>query len=262
MSGKISFILGATDHAPMIFSRLDRSEHIIGVGGQLMEYGAYDPIEVGQLGQILMEKRRLYGEGVVAVDCGANVGVHTVEWGRLMRKWGSVLAFEAQERLYYALAGNVALNNLFNVKAVHAAVGNKTGEWMISCPDYNIPSSYGSFELRKSDRNEFIGQTIDYENTTCSVPLMTIDQFQLSRCDLIKIDVERMEEEVIEGAWNTITTHLPLLCIEIIKSDLKTIVKKLQNIGYQSLEFTAGNILAIHEKDEVFPLVNGKKVEV
>lgn len=260
MSGRISFVLGATAHAPMIFSRLDYRQDGCGVGAQLMENGAYDPIEVQQLSRVLLEKRRLCGDGVVAVDCGANVGVHTVEWGRLMYQWGSVLSFEAQERLYYALAGNVALNNLFNVKAVYAAIGNKKGEWKISCPDYTIPSSYGSFELKQSDRNEFIGQTIDYSKKETTVPLVTLDQFHLTRCDLLKMDVEGMEAEVIEGAWATINTHKPVLCIEIIKSDRNAIIKKINEIGYKCLDF-GGNILAINEKDALSSLIHGKVIE-
>jgi FkbM family methyltransferase len=44
----------------------------------------------------------------VAVDVGANVGAFTVLWGRHMMGWGSVHAFECQERIFYALAGNIA----------------------------------------------------------------------------------------------------------------------------------------------------------
>jgi len=44
-----------------------------------------------------------------------------------MTGWDHVLSFEAQERLYYAVAGNIARNNCFNVKAIHAAVGNTDG---------------------------------------------------------------------------------------------------------------------------------------
>ena len=31
--------------------------------------------------------------------------------GKLMTDWGSVLVIETQERIYYALAGNIAINN-------------------------------------------------------------------------------------------------------------------------------------------------------
>jgi FkbM family methyltransferase len=63
----------------------------------------------------------------VAIDCGANIGVHTTQWARLMTGWGRVVAFEPQERIYYALAGNIAINNCFNVRAIHAAVPSTPG---------------------------------------------------------------------------------------------------------------------------------------
>ena len=49
----------------------------------------------------------MHGDGVVAVDGGANIGVHTIEWATAMTGWGSVIAIEPQERIYYALAGTL-----------------------------------------------------------------------------------------------------------------------------------------------------------
>jgi hypothetical protein len=48
-------------------------------------------------------RRQYFKDGVVVIDCGANIGAHTIEWGKRMTGWGSVLAIEAQERIYYAL---------------------------------------------------------------------------------------------------------------------------------------------------------------
>ena len=36
-------------------------------------------------------------------------------------------AVEAQERIYYALAGNLVLQNCFNARAIWAAVGTEAG---------------------------------------------------------------------------------------------------------------------------------------
>jgi FkbM family methyltransferase len=77
---------------------------------------------------LLTLRRQYYGDGVVAIDCGANIGVFTLEWARAMTGWGSVIAVEAQERIYYALAGNIAINNCFNARAVLAAVADKPGK--------------------------------------------------------------------------------------------------------------------------------------
>jgi FkbM family methyltransferase len=257
MTDRISFILGATEHAPMIFSRLDyriTPEETYGVGYDLMKDGMYDIYYIREMNHILSLRRQIYGDGVMIVDCGANVGVHAIEWGRLMRDWGKVLAFEAQERIYYALAGNVALNNLFNVKAVHAAVSNQSGSMMMCSPDYTIPGSYGSFEIQHSEKNENIGQPIDYSQKKDRVDLVTIDQFALPRCDCIKIDVEGMESQVLKGAKKTISSCKPMLWVEVLKSDQKEIVSSLQETGYECFLFGM-NVFAVHSQDKILPLL-------
>ena len=88
-----------------------------GVGHQILETAAFDPMEVKMVLDLLAMRRRHYGDGVLAIDCGANIGVHTIEWANRMHGWGRVIAIEAQERLFYALAGNIAINNCFNARA-------------------------------------------------------------------------------------------------------------------------------------------------
>jgi hypothetical protein len=60
------------------------------VGYQLLEAGAFDPIEVELALQLIESRRRIHGAGVVAIDCGANIGIHTIEWATAMTGWGSV----------------------------------------------------------------------------------------------------------------------------------------------------------------------------
>jgi hypothetical protein len=75
-----------------------------GVGFQILETAAFDPLEVKMAVELLSLRRRNHEDGVLAIGCGANIGVHTIEWATAMTCWGSVLAIEAQERIYYALA--------------------------------------------------------------------------------------------------------------------------------------------------------------
>ena len=137
---KLAFVLAATKHGTMIVNRLDYRmvgpSAGIGVGFQILETAAFDPVEVEMALQLIELRRRYYGDGVVAIDCGANIGVHTIEWATAMTGWGSVIAVEAQERLYYALAGNIAINNCFNAIAMHAAVASETGSMKIPTPNY------------------------------------------------------------------------------------------------------------------------------
>ena len=247
----VPFILISTNHGTMIINRNDYfmvgHEGGYGVGFQLLNTSSFDQKEI-DLALALISKRRInFGDGVVAIDCGANVGVHTIEWARLMFGWGEVISFEAQEKIYYALAGNVAINNCLNVTAKHSAAGAKCGFIQIPEPNYLIPSSFGSFEIKEKESNEFIGQAIDYKKTK-SVPLITIDSLELNRLDFIKIDVEGMEEEVLDGAKESIMKNHPIMLIETIKSNKNNINKFLEIKGYKFLEVGL-NYLAIHQDD-------------
>src|SRR6202000_1840143 len=175
----LAFVLASSNHGTMIVNRNDYrmidAEHGYGVGFQILQTGSFDPTEVRLVLDLLALRRKHHGDGVVAIDCGANIGVHTIEWAKAMTGWGSVLSIEAQERIYYALAGNIAINNCFNALAVNAAVSSESGTMQVPNPNYFTPSSFGSLELRQRPNTEFIGQHIDYADNTVLVRKMTLD---------------------------------------------------------------------------------------
>lgn len=249
----IAFCLVSSDHGPMLINRFDYNHSFngdyYGVGAQIMETGHYDPRDVANLKDLLRCRRNHYGPGVVAMDCGANIGVHTVEWSRLMRDWGSVIAIEAQERVFYALAGNITIQNCFNARAIWAAAGDVPGELEIPEPNYREQGSFGSFELKPRVGTEFIGQAIDYGKPTSTVKQIMIDGLGLERLDLLKMDVEGMEAEALQGARETIERCKPILFIETVKSDKDLITAALRNEGYKVLP-SGMNVLAIHKDDK------------
>ena len=252
---KLAFVLASSDHGTMIVNRLDYrmvdQTRGYGVGYQLLETASFDPREVQLALDMLMLRRKHYGDGVLGIDCGANIGVHTIEWAKTMTSWGSVLSIEAQERIYYALAGNIAVNNCFNAIALNAAVSSESGVMQIPSPNYLVPSSFGSLELRQRTGNEFIGQPIDYQNMV-NVRKLMLDEFNLPRVDLIKIDVEGMEMEVLEGTAKTIERCRPIMLIEKIKADAGQLRQWLERRGYVLIE--AGiNLLVIHTTDKALP---------
>src|SRR5262245_47380652 len=233
---KLAFVLASSNHGTMIVNRLDRhmvnAENGYGSGFQILETAAFDPEEVKIAIEVLTLRRRHHGDGVVAIDCGANIGVHTIEWAKAMTGWGSVLSIEAQERIYYALAGNIAINNCFNAIALHAAVSSEAGTMKIPNPNHMIPASFGSLELRQRPNTEFIGQPISYSENTVDIRTMALDECDLPRVDFIKLDVEGMELEALEGAKKTIEGSHPVLLIEKIKTDTDQLRRWLKDHSY------------------------------
>jgi FkbM family methyltransferase len=261
-SRKAAFVLVSSDHGTMIVNRFDYrmvdAENGYGVGFQILEKSSYDSREVEYVVSLLGLRRKYFGDGVVAIDCGANIGVHTIEWAKTMNGWGAVIAIEAQEQIYYALAGNIALNNCFNVKAILAAVAAKDGVIKIPRPNYREPGSFGSLELRQRENNEFIGQEISYsDDSTSEVRALTLDSLTLTRIDLIKLDVEGMELEALQGAMNSIQRHHPILIVEFIKTDEAMLRALLEKNDYQI--FKVGlNLLAVHKADQTITHVSKK----
>lgn len=235
---RLPFVLAASDHGPLIINQLDfavdpETGAWYGVGSQIMRQGAFDPEEVELTLDLLKDRRETHGDGVVALDGGANIGVFTVEWARAMTGWGEVVAFEPQERLFYALAGNVALANAFNARACWAALGATSGKMMMPRPNYLLSGSYGSLELRHGVKTEFIGQSVSYEDDALEpVVLVAIDDLALPRLDLLKLDIEGMEIEALAGARETIRRCRPHLLIEWIKAGLPAVTEALNPLGY------------------------------
>jgi FkbM family methyltransferase len=260
---KIAFVLADTDHGTLILNRLDY--HMVsptagyGVGFEILEKATFQVAEIDATLTFLELRRKQFGDGVVAVDCGANVGTHTIEWAKKMTGWGRIVAIEAQERIFYALAGNIAINNCFNAQAVHAAVAEKDGSMTIPVPNYLMPASFGSLELRKRENPEFIGQNIEHAGPNiATVRTVSLDSLNLPRIDLIKIDVEGMELDVLRGAAKSIEKSKPVLLVEAIKVDQNQLRVAMEGFGYQIYKM-GQNFLGVHPSDKAATHVMTRK---
>jgi FkbM family methyltransferase len=247
-----SFILAATDNGTLIVPRFDYAHSPdglgYGVGFSLLGDSQFQAPADENIRLLLTLRRDKHGQGVVAIDCGANIGAFSVSWARHMSGWGWVMAIEAQERLFYALAGNLALNNCLNAQALHAAVGAEPGRMMMPQPDYTRAGSFGSLELRAGPDNEPIGQPVDYAKTV-PVRVVSLDALAPHRVDLIKIDVEGMEFEVLCGARDVLTRFKPILLIEAHKGDVAAVRDVLHRHGYTELLPLGLDWIAIHPTD-------------
>ena len=77
---------------------------------------------------------------------------------------------------------------------------------------------------------------------------LALDEYNLPRVDFIKLDVEGMELDALEGASKTIERSRPILLVEKIKSNPEQINRWFSDRGYVLREVGI-NILAVHSDD-------------
>lgn len=187
--------------------------HDLYVGKALDLYGEYSYGETGWWEQLLQP-------GMTVVDVGANLGAHTVALGHIVGPTGYVYAFEPQVELCTLLQQNITQNNISG-SVINCALGAFNSSSMSLPPiDYSRPNNFGAVEL---------GQ---YEHRA-TIPLQRLDAYfdtnvpQPHHVEFIKLDVEGFEPQVLKGATQLISTHLPMLEIEC---DREGTLPKLQSI--------------------------------
>ena len=177
----------------------------------------------------------------VVVDIGANMGTFTVRLSQLVRS-GVVVAFEPQRIIYQQLCCNVFLNKLKNVFAYNMALGKEQGEVTLTPINYDSGSP---------------GEVRIHGNNGERVICQALDSFGLTNVSLIKMDVERYEPFVFDGAKETIKNNRPVILFELTTLPLPDypkdfVIKMLKELNYNIYEVSQwGDYLAIpQEKDD------------
>lgn len=245
-----AFVLTTSHHGPLIVNVRDQ-----GVGGQVLATGTHEP-EVIQLGALILdEKRKLRGDGVHALDVGANVGTCTMGWANHMAGWGSITAYEPQEHVYYCLAGGVVLGNHMNVRAINAVVTDKFGTMKIPTLNHSEHANFGGLSLIPDVQVE-PGQPVSFVETdmvdTTAVALNGV----LGRVDFIKMDVEGMEPMALEGALEMIAREKPVIAAEYLHCGPYKIREKLPDYEFILINY---NIYCVHPDDRIiFDMLQSK----
>jgi FkbM family methyltransferase len=183
------------------------------IGRSIITYGEFSHDEIG----IFLE---LLASGSVVIEAGSNIGVHTLFLAQHVGPNGAVYAFEPQRIVFQTLCGNLALNSVPNVFAFQSALGSKPSTLRLPPINYRSVENFGGIRLSSEGAGE-------------SVPVTTIDSLNLSRCDLIKADVEGMEEDVLRGAEQTIQRFRPALYVESDQESKRYgLLRYIDSLGY------------------------------
>jgi FkbM family methyltransferase len=144
--------------------------------------------------------RRITKPGMTVLDIGANIGAHTLLFSSLAGRTGRVVAFEPTDFAYDKLRRNLALNPNLRVELVHMALADRT----ISHQQVDFRASWQTNGGRG--------------NGISTVDMIRLDEWapahDLTRVDVIKLDVDGYEYPVIAGGLATITRTRPTFIIE------------------------------------------------
>ena len=169
------------------------------LGYALIRYGECSEFEA----QFLLS---LIQPGNIVIEVGANIGVHTIPLAQRVGPQGKVVAIEAQPAIFHYLCANIALNGLFNVTTHGCGCGAVNKTMSIPAIDYSAPKI-----------QNFGGISLGEKNTLgVAVKVVPLDDLidDLPKVDLLKLDVEGMESEVLEGASRTIQQYRPWMYVE------------------------------------------------
>ncbi len=167
--------------------------------------------------------------GETVVDIGANRGMFTLCASYLVGGQGKVVSFEPNPVSRKLLEREVAANNISNVRVLPYGASDATMTLTLTVPLQN--SGEASFGAKNN---------VDVESYQVEAQVVPADsQLADEKPALIKIDVEGFECQVIAGLKQTLTTHYPIVLVEVIEAHLSAcganrgkLVGILHELGY------------------------------
>jgi FkbM family methyltransferase len=181
--------------------------------------------------------RRLDLEGKTVYDVGAFEGIVTLFLAKRTGEEGRVIAFEPHPDSYQRILQNVQMNGFANVTVRNIGIGRSRGELSLAA----TPDGPGRATADEGIKHEHASSRAAVE--VISVPVNSLDEeirdTSLPEPDFVKIDVEGLELDVLEGMRETIARSKPSLFVEIHGSDLAAkranasrVVQLLSDYGY------------------------------
>jgi FkbM family methyltransferase len=165
------------------------------IGRSLDLYGEWAQLEIDFLCQFVRP-------GDTVIDVGANVGTHTLALARAVGPTGRIIALEPQPAVFDLLRSNLHLNHLDAVDARCVAISSEPGTQLLKVPDYGQRHNSGMATLDGRD------------GTRVEVPTIRLDDLGVSKCSLIKLDIEGWEDRAITGGTALIQACQPLIYAE------------------------------------------------
>ena len=160
-------------------------------------YGAFRP-EISKL------LNRMLQPGHVAIDIGANIGMHSVVMANRVGPTGKLFSFEPDPHPYARLVRNLRLNVLDFASTHQAALSAKSERRNFFLHDASI-GNYANASLHADN--------VGKDTPRVEVDVLSLDDFlaqnPVARVDVIKLLAQGEEWNILQGARATLERHRP-----------------------------------------------------
>ena len=172
----------------------------------------------------LLNKRRVVNNDYIIFDVGTNFGYLSLVWAKTVCENGKVYSFEPHPNLFKSFVKSINSNQLINhIIPENVAVGKNSGT--ININTVSTTSNINTFTK------------INQQVKSSKVDIISLDQYveknEIHKCDLIKIDVDGIELDILNGSKNLIKKFKPIFIVET-NNDFQ-IIDFFKQINYEIL---------------------------
>lgn len=166
--------------------------------------------------------RTLVNPESIVIDAGCNVGTFCIPLAPLVAR---IIAIDANPEMVRQAQVNVGLNKLPNVEFVAAALGSSVG-----CVSFYVSDQRN--EISSLSREWLLQQHATARKLT--VPMLTlmtlINDMQITKVDLLKIDVENFSGAVLKGLEGGLSKVCHILAED--SDDISAVIPWLVDSGF------------------------------
>ena len=173
---------------------------------------------------------KLVQPGMTVLDIGANIGLYTLLFAKIVGRSGRVIAVEPIENLARQIRLTLEMNGYTNTVVEEVVITSVDGTAKLQIA-HDQTDSWPQQEgvLLHADIGPSRGFVVE------EVPTLSVDSLirrcQLSRLDFIKMDIEGAEVIALDGATHTLETLKPAILVECHGS-YERVAERLLRIGY------------------------------
>ncbi|UUY09832.1 FkbM family methyltransferase [Pseudomonas sp. J452] len=136
------------------------------------------------------------------IDAGAYIGTHTRAFSEKVGPSGNVYAFEPTPSTFKILQQNVLAAPQANIALFNIGLSTSTTEMTL--------------QLAEESHNRASASSIQLAGAqSITVQMQALDELDIGPIHFMKVDVEGMELQLLQGAEQTINAHAPIIFLEV-----------------------------------------------